>query len=255
MECPFCAGDVLDEALVCKNCSRDLRVVKPVILEIQDLVLELDQLQRLMNSVRTNLNLADRPVSFIATLFAGYVLLPVALLLGAHYVIIYMLNQSELWLRLAAVLIPLPFGMALYVVNYISFRGAFALGLVDAIISVFGMLIVVSLLDQVPILPQTGLDWREDAEFVFSIALAFVTGNLLALSVFHLLPSAFASTGKPDGVALALAKFLGEHIGEDGLRRRARKISVLTQKIGPLVGIAITAVGSIYAGLKGVLGW
>ena len=68
MECPFCANDVLDEALVCKNCGRDLRVVKPVIFEIQDLVVELDKLQRVMNSVKTNLNLADRPVPFVATL-------------------------------------------------------------------------------------------------------------------------------------------------------------------------------------------
>src|SRR4051812_13914292 len=45
MECPFCAETIKEEALVCRHCSRDLRVVRPVVIEVQQLVSELDQLQ------------------------------------------------------------------------------------------------------------------------------------------------------------------------------------------------------------------
>ena len=33
MECPFCLEDFNDEALVCKGCGRDLRLVRPLIDE------------------------------------------------------------------------------------------------------------------------------------------------------------------------------------------------------------------------------
>ena len=52
MECPFCAETIKDEAVVCKHCSRDLRVVRPVIIEIEKIVVELDTLQRELDRTR-----------------------------------------------------------------------------------------------------------------------------------------------------------------------------------------------------------
>ena len=63
MECPFCAETIKEEALVCKHCSRDLRVVRPIVIENQGLVAELDQLQRELDGVNTQLALLDRPVT------------------------------------------------------------------------------------------------------------------------------------------------------------------------------------------------
>jgi len=37
--------------------------------------------------------------------------------------------------------------------------------------------------------------------------------------------------------------------------RRARVIQNLMRTIGPLVGIIVTATGSLYTGLKGIIGW
>jgi len=73
--------------------------------------------------------------------------------------------------------------------------------------------------------------------------------------VFQVLPKIMMVGGKPNAVAFSMARALGQHVGEEQLRRRARTIQDLLLMIGPLSGIVITAAGSIYAGLKGVLGW
>jgi hypothetical protein len=64
-----------------------------------------------------------------------------------------------------------------------------------------------------------------------------------------------AGGSKPNAVAYNIARALGQHVGEDQLRRRARMIQNLIRTIGPLAGIAVTASGSLYTGLKGVFGW
>ena len=68
-----------------------------------------------------------------------------------------------------------------------------------------------------------------------------------------MMPRLLRQGGKPNAVAFRIARLLGQHVGDDQLRRRARLIQNLMQTAGPLVGVAATAVGSIYAGLKGIL--
>ena len=63
-----------------------------------------------------------------------------------------------------------------------------------------------------------------------------------------------AQGGKPNVVAYQLAGLLGRHVGEDQMRRRARTIQHLMTTAGPLMGVVATAAGSVYAGLKGVIG-
>src|SRR6188472_2954351 len=208
MECPFCAETIKDEAIICKHCSRDLRVALPVITEIQETVVELDRLQRQLDRVNASLAMFDRPIRFLFLNGGIYVLLPSLLLIAAHFLITMTFNVSPLYLRIASVIIPLPFGMAAFAVSKIGYRGAFGLGVLTAAVSVTGMLAVVAYIDGASIIPETLREWRETVEYGLSIALSFLTGNILVTLVLFILPSTIASSGKPNAGAYRMARML-----------------------------------------------
>jgi hypothetical protein len=255
MECPFCAETIKDEAIVCKHCSRELRVVRPVIHEVQEIVTEIDRLRRELGRVNARLERIRHPVRYFAGHTIGYVLIPIVLLLAAHILVTIVFDASPIYLRLASVIIPVPFGLVLYTREKVGFGGAVVLGALTAILAVISMLTVTGFNDNVPIIPGPWIEWREVIEYSTSIALALVTGNGIGFLVFDILPKTMAQGGKPNALAYSIARLLGQHVGEEQLRRRARIIQDLLVTAGPLAGVAATAAGSVYAGLKGVFGW
>jgi hypothetical protein len=254
MDCPFCAETINDEALACKHCARDLRVVRPTLLEIDELVAELDKLRHDLDRVNARLERQKNPLRYFATHLVLYVLIPSSLLVITHILVTIVFNLSQLPLRLASVAIPLLFGFAAHLLHKVSMNGGLVLGFLAASVSIQAMLTVTGLHDHVPILPETWIEWREIFEYGASILLAFVSGNILGVLIFQVVPRLLRQGGKPNAVAVRVARLLGRHVGDDHLRRRARLIQNLIQTIGPVVGLAATAIGSIYAGLKGVLG-
>ena len=255
MQCPFCTETIKDESVVCKNCSRDLRIVRPVVAEIEQIVLELDVLQRDLERVNARIERIASPVRYYAFQTIAYVVIPAILLVAAHIVITIILNVTPLYLRLASVVIPLPFGFLIYPHRKIRLGGAVLIGFLTAALAVMCMLTVTGINDRVPIIPASWIEWREVMEYSASIALAYVTGNILGFVIFTVLPKTMTQGGgKPNPLAYKAAGLLGRHVGEEQLRRRARTIQDLITTAGPMLGVAGTAAGSLYAGLKGVIG-
>lgn len=254
MECPFCLEDFNDSALVCKGCGRDLRLVRPLINENLALVAQVEELQIQVERARAAVKRAKAPVAFWSSHCSIYVVAPIALLMVAHFLIIVALDISPLYLRFASMAIPLPFGFAFLWFSHRSIRWSVLVGTIIGLLSVAGMLTVVSFIDNAPVLPQTVRDWRETLEYVASIALATVTGSAIAVLVRRMLPRTLDSTGAPSPAAVTIARMAGRHVGAQALRRRAQKIQDNFQTIATAAAALGAGVGSIYTGIRALLG-
>lgn len=221
--------------MVCKTCTRDLYLFKPMMARIAELeaqVRELssrqtlgEQADELVERGTEAVNRATANLVDSAGDIARFILAPLILLLVAHALITVVYDLNVVYLRLISMLLPLPFGFWLFRDEPRTLLPWFVGTAFLAVASVIGMSAIVGVVDQTSILPKNAFEWREVLEYSASIAFSFLTGMLISR----------VTGGKVDSSHL-------------------HALSANFKTIGGSIAAILTTLVSIYTGLKGVYG-
>lgn len=282
MRCPYCVSEIADEALACPRCARDLYLFKPLLekialleksvaeqakaaagnseeriaaLEQELAAIKAERAQGVPAAVAAEVQAAlegepaapaGTPPGYAAAL-AQSLIPALALLVLAHWVMLFVYDVKPLYLRVATILIPVPFGFLLASQFPNEFRKSVLAAAALAFAGVLAMLSVTAVVDKVPLLPQDLRDLRETLEYVLSIALAFVTG--LLLGEYHARRK-LAELKTNRMVRLLARAFVPNEEGKLGIEKAVKKLTKLQEAVTP----AATGAASIYAGIKAFLG-
>lgn len=261
MNCPYCLSEVLEEANVCKTCSRDLYLFKPMMAKIASLEgqlaaapsqevneLRIAELEYLLEE--QNQKLANRSSFTWIKDIAIYLIVPLLLLLLAHWLIAIVYDTKMIYLRIISMVLPLPFAYFLFK-GYAHKIFPWFVGVVFlAIGSVIGMSWITSLVDHSPVLPQNLFEWKEVLEYSASIAFSFLTGMLLGGVAY-----ASKQRRRQAGIMNALIKTASSRTadGSASIQGLFGLFKILEERGGTIVALGTTA-ASIYTGLKGIVG-
>ena len=260
MNCPYCLSEVSEEAHVCKTCSRDLYLLKPMMAKIASLEgqlaaipsqevneLRIAQLEYLLEE--QNQQLINRPLFAWVKDIALYLLVPLLLLLLAHWLIVIVYDTKMIYLRIISMILPLPFAYFLFKSHAHKLFPWFVGVVFLAISSVIGMSWITSLVDRTPIWPQNFFEWKEVLEYSASIAFSFLTGMLLGGVAY-----AGKQRRRQAGIMNALIKVAStQSTGGVSIQGMHGLMKSLQDYGGTVVALGTTAV-SIYTGLKGIIG-
>ncbi len=268
MRCPYCISEIDDAALACPNCARDLYLFKPLLEKIHQLekavaasaetriaaleaeVAALKQatadavpVQPVVESRELGGGSSDYTLMLLKTLLPAF-----ALLVAAHGVLLFVFDVKPIILRVATLLIPMPFGFLLASHFAGRFWKSTGAGFVVALCAVWAMLAVTAMIDKVSVLPQGGRELRETAEYVLGIGLAFAAG-IMAGEFFP----AFKEKGSsPHRVVLLVARAVTlDDEGKLGIEKAAKQIDKLVKVAAP----AAAGAASLYAGINSLLGY
>lgn len=262
MNCPYCLSEVSEEAVVCKTCSRDLYLFKPMMVKVADLERQLSEIpnqeayERRIAELELMLDESEQKHSesknFIGWVVdvALYLLLPLCLLLLAHWLIAVVYDTKMIYLRIISMVIPLPFAYILFKGHQHKLLPWFIGTAFLSVSSVIGMSWITSIVDNSPVFPQSLTEWKEVFEYAASIAFSFLTGMLLG-GVAYASKQRHRRAARISPFMKAVATGLGDgHISPSNIHAIMK---TLQDYGGTIVALGTTSL-SIYTGLKGILG-
>lgn len=260
MNCPYCLSEVQEEAKVCKACTRELYLIKPLIEKVEQLEKRLaavpsnevyeQKIAHLETLLAEHESKAKKPRTVLHLLMdiAWYLLVPLALLLLSHALITIVYDTKILYLRIISMVLPLPFGYFLFKGHARSVFPWFIGVILLAIGAVIGMSGITSLVDGSPVMPQNAFEWKEVLEYASSISFSFLTGMLLGGMVYA---SKHRRKNMKVNSLLGSIKLLpsSSDMSPDKLHQLLKRVE---QYGGTVVAVGTTGL-SIYTGLKNII--
>jgi len=260
MDCPYCLEEVSEEALVCKNCTRDLYLFKPMMARVEELEKQIanthkqeayeeriEELELLLEEHEHRY--AQRSLVKWVVDVALYLVAPLILLLLAHWLITVVYDTKMIYLRIISMALPLPFAFILFKYHAHKLLPWFFGVVFLAVASVIGMSWITSQVDHSPVWPQSAYEWKEVLEYSASIAFSFLTGMLLGGMVYK-----NKNLRRRSAMINPLIKTVSESLKGDGISLNVvhRSMKTLQEYGGTIVALG-TTLASIYTGLKGVI--
>lgn len=194
MKCPYCLSDIDTEAYVCKTCTKDLYLFKPMLQKVSDLEEKLNnvsdrvtlesRISELEEELLYKKELEAEGIFGILSKIFKFIILPLFILLFAHAAIVIIYDLKLIYLRLASILIPMSFAFFLFQKKKNPVFPWFLGSLLLAFITVIGMSAITSLVDKTSVLPGSLIEWKEFIEYSLSITFSFLTGMLLGTISF-----------------------------------------------------------------------